>query len=79
MVDATYRSELRELNETNYARFEVNLEQRIAELGARVDMKFAEQREFLERRIGDQTRWLYAAWAVQLAATVAVLLRLFLR
>jgi len=33
----------------------------------------------LERRIGDQTRWLYAAWAVQLAATVAVLLRLFLR
>ena len=86
LVDATYRSELRELNETNYARFEAKLEQRIAELSLRVDSKFAEQntrfaelREFLERRIGGQTRWLYAAWAVQLAATVAVLLRLFLR
>ena len=86
LADATYRSELRELNETNYARFEAKLEQRIAELGVRFDTKFAEQntrfaelREFLERRIGDQTRWLCAAWAVQLAATVAVLLRLFLR
>ena len=34
MVDATYRSELRELNELNYARFDAKLEQRIAELRA---------------------------------------------
>jgi hypothetical protein len=31
-VDATYRGELRELNEVNFARFEAKLEQRIAEL-----------------------------------------------
>ena|SRR5688572_16092359 len=31
-VDATYRGDLRELNEVNYARFEAKLEQRIAEL-----------------------------------------------
>jgi len=31
-VDATYRSELRELNELNFARFDAKLEQRIADL-----------------------------------------------
>src|SRR6478736_4345128 len=31
-VDATYRSELRELNELNFARFDAKLEQRLAEL-----------------------------------------------
>jgi hypothetical protein len=31
-VDATYRSDLRELNELNFARFDAKLEQRIAEL-----------------------------------------------
>ena len=33
-VDATYRTELRELNELNFARFDAKLEQRIAELRA---------------------------------------------
>ncbi len=31
-VDLTYRADLRELNELNYARFEAKLEQRLAEL-----------------------------------------------
>jgi len=33
-VDASYRSELRELNELNFARFEAKLEQRLAETKA---------------------------------------------
>ena len=33
-VDLTYKTELRELNELNYARFEAKLEQRLAEFGA---------------------------------------------
>ncbi len=33
-VDATYRSELRDLNELNFARFDAKLEQRIAEVKA---------------------------------------------
>jgi hypothetical protein len=32
VVDATYRSELRELNDLNFARFEAKFEQRLAEL-----------------------------------------------
>jgi len=31
-VDSTYRTDLRELNELNYARFDAKLEQRLAEL-----------------------------------------------
>ena len=41
LVDATYRSDLRELNELNYARFEAKLEQRIAELRAEMQAGFA--------------------------------------
>ena len=32
-IDSSYRSELRELNELNFARFDAKLEQRVAELG----------------------------------------------
>src|SRR5712671_5765224 len=47
-VDATYRGDLRELNELNFARFDAKLEQRIAEVkaelrqeigGLRIEMK----------------------------------------
>src|SRR5438876_11617774 len=84
-VDATYRTDLRELNELNFARFDakveqrfVQFEQRFLQLEARMDRTLAEQREFLERRLGEQTRGYYAAWAVQVAATVAVLVRVYL-
>ena len=33
-VDATYRADLRELNEANFARFDAKLDQRLAELKA---------------------------------------------
>ena len=36
MVDATYRSDLRELNELNFARFDAKLEQRLAQLERRL-------------------------------------------
>jgi hypothetical protein len=35
-VDATYRSDLRELNEINFARFDAKLEQRISEVKAEI-------------------------------------------
>jgi len=35
-VDATYRAELRELNELNFARFDAKLGQRLAELESRL-------------------------------------------
>ena len=36
MVDATYRSDLRELNELNFARFDAKLEQRLVQLETRL-------------------------------------------
>src|SRR6266545_4057393 len=37
MVDATYRTDLKDLNELNFARFDAKLEQRVAELDAKID------------------------------------------
>ena len=48
MVDGTYRSELREINEMNYARFDAKLEQRAVELEAKIDRLAVE----LEAKIG---------------------------
>ena len=41
-VDATYRADLRELNELNFSRFDAKLEQRIAESDAKWDRRMAE-------------------------------------
>src|SRR3954470_3531171 len=40
-VDATYRSDLRDLNESNFARFDAKLEQRIAEVKAELRQEIA--------------------------------------
>jgi len=55
-VDATYRSDLRELNELNFARFDAKLEQRAAQLDAKIDQRAAELRaEFAGLRAELQT------------------------
>jgi hypothetical protein len=43
-VDATYRNDLRELNELNFARFDAKLEQRISQLDAKLEQRIAEVR-----------------------------------
>lgn len=40
-VDATYRADLRELNELNFARFDAKMEQRMAELRADMESRFS--------------------------------------
>jgi hypothetical protein len=41
-VDATYRLDLREINDLNFARFEAKLEQRVGLVEAKMDARFAE-------------------------------------
>jgi len=48
-VDATYRSELRQLNELNFQRFDAKLEQRFAEFRAELERRLAELRVEMER------------------------------
>jgi len=50
-VDATYRADLRELNELNFARFDAKLEQRIAELRSELRQEMAELRSDLRQEI----------------------------
>jgi hypothetical protein len=67
-VDATYRSDLRELNELNFARFDAKLEQRLAELRSSLESTF-------ERRLGEQSRWLVGIWITVIAAAAAMWFR----
>ncbi len=50
-VDATYRAELRESNDCNFAHFEAKLEQRLAELEARLKSELGGRITALEARI----------------------------
>ncbi len=52
-VDATYRSDLRELNELNFGRFDAKFEQRFAQQDARWERRFAEQDAKWERRFAE--------------------------
>lgn len=86
-VDATYRSELRETNEQNFARFDAKLEQRIVELRAELTSRIAELRTEmqigfaradakLEERLAQLetrlTRRLFGFWIAQAATTVGL-------
>jgi hypothetical protein len=58
-VDATYRTDLRELNELNFARFDAKLEQRIAQLGA--DLRSAFHRELASAK-AELIKWAFVFW-----------------
>ncbi len=68
-VDLTYRTELRELNESNFARSDAKVDQRFAEFELKVDRRLAEfegrvnqrftdlEAKFNERFVGLETRF----------------------
>jgi hypothetical protein len=81
-VDATYRADLRELNELNFARFDAKLDQRLAESDAKWERRMAEWDVKWERRMtgfrsevlslhSDLLRWMFIFW-VGSVATVLV-------
>ena len=83
LVDATYRTDLRELNELNFARFDAKLEQRVAEVTARFDTKLEELRAEMREGFArvDQrfaefetklTNRLFYFWVAQAATTVGL-------
>ena len=52
-VDATYRSDLRDLNELNFARFDAKVEQRWAQLDAKLEQRLAQVDAKLEQRVAE--------------------------
>ena len=47
----------------------------LAELRAEVDVKIERLSTTLERRLGEQTRWLFGAWAIVLASVIGLWFR----
>jgi len=83
MVDATYRSELRELNELNYTRFDAKLEQHVVELETKIDRLAVELRAEMQvgfARMDQQfaqfeatlTKRMCVFWIGQAATTVGL-------
>ncbi len=68
-VDLTYRTDLRELNELNFARFDAKLEQRLAELRAEF------RTEVAQLRIG-LLRWMFGFWVTTLLGIAGLLMAL---
>ena len=71
-VDATYRGELRELNELNFARFDAKLEQRITEVkGAlgNLESRLEARLSAFETRI---IRWMFVFWVGTLGTLIAL-------
>jgi hypothetical protein len=85
-VDAAYKSDIREINDANFARFEAKLDQRIGELrsdmhamearlDAKVTVSVANLASSVDRTLRGQTRFLYFAWAAVLAVVVPLWFR----
>ena len=68
-VDLSYRTELRELNEMNFTRFDARLEQRLAEMRAELRAQLADLRTEL-------VRWMFGFWATTLMALAGSLVAL---
>src|ERR1043166_9490253 len=90
-VDATYRGDLRELNELNFARFDAKLEQRVAALDAKIEQRVAvldakiEQRVAelgaqLRREMADQRadliKWMFIFWVGTVVPLAGLILAL---
>jgi hypothetical protein len=65
-VDLTYRTDLRELNELNFARFDAKVEQRLAQLRGEllVELRTGLQqvRAELQEVRGELLRWMFGFW-----------------
>jgi hypothetical protein len=72
-VDATYRADLRELNEQNFARFDAKLDQRLAELRAELRSEIAGLRVEMHALKTDLIKWMFGFWAVSLLTTVGAI------
>lgn len=77
-VDATYRTEFRELFQTNFDRFDAKVEQRVGQLNARLEQRLAEVKAHLRQEIGDLRtdllRWMFVYWAGSVVTTVGLVL-----
>jgi hypothetical protein len=70
-MDLTYQTDLRELNELNFARFDAKLEQRLAELRSELQ---TELRTGLHGLRADLLRWMFGFWATTLLTLAGLII-----
>jgi hypothetical protein len=75
-VDLTYRTDLRALNDLNFARFDAKLEQRLAELRAELRQEIAGLRAELHGLRADLLRWMFGFWATTLLTLAGLIIAL---
>jgi len=79
-VDATYRSELKELNELNFARFDAKLEQRVTELRAEFRQEIRSEvgglRAEMHAGFASQIKWMFGFWAATTLTLIGTMLAL---
>ena len=82
-MDATYRADLRDLNELNFARFDAKMEQRLAELNAlldRLEGRFEQLRSDVRAQLADQRsellKWMVLFWAGTVVPLAGLILAL---
>ncbi len=72
-VDATYKADLRELNELNFQRFDAKLEQRLAEQNLWIERRFAEQDAKIDRLRAELIKWMFLFWAGTALTVIGVM------
>ena len=79
-MDTAYRSELRELNEVNFSRFDAKLEQRLAEVKAELRQEVGQVRAELRQEIAglraDLIKWMFVFWVGNFATTAGLMFAL---
>jgi hypothetical protein len=69
-VDLAYRTDLREWNELNFARFDAKLEQRLAELRAELRVEFRTELQQVRAEVQlvrtELLRWMFGFWVTTL-------------
>ena len=82
-VDLTYRADLRELNELNFARFDAKLEQRVAELRVefrtelqQIRTELQQFRTELQQVRTELLRWMFGFWVTTLLGIAGLLIAL---
>jgi hypothetical protein len=84
-VDATYRNDLRELNELNFQRFDAKVEQRFAQFRVEIERRLAELRMDLREEIAgvrtqmadtraDLLKWMFGFWIATLVPLAGLIL-----
>ena len=61
-VDTAYRTELREQNELNFARFDAKLDQRVAEVRGEIAALRSDLRAEMQSFKAEMVKWMFLFW-----------------